>query len=698
MIWLDTETFSETPINHGTYRYAADAEVMIVTYAFDDGPVNLWDVTTGTKMPGDLEYALLDTDDLITAHNVMFDRTILNYSRNLRVKIALARWRCTMVRALAHSLPGKLDLLCEILNVSQDKAKLKTGKELINLFCKPRPKNAKIRRANRFTHPDEWARFKDYATMDIEAMRVVASKLPAWNYRDGELALWHLDQRINDRGFCVDIDLAQAAIRTVERAQKALAKQTQEMTNDEVQAATQRDAMLTHILAEYGIDLPNMQKSTLERRVQDPDLPVELRELLAVRLQATTSSTSKYAALTRSVSDDARMRGTLQFGGANRTCRWAGRVFQPQNMPRPSLHQDEIDAGIEDIKIDCADLIHDNVMELVSNSIRGVIIAPKGRKLCVADLANIEGRKLAWLADEQWKLQAFRDYDTITGYDSKGEPIRKGPDLYNLAYARAFKIDPSEVTKAQRQIGKVMELALGYQGGVGAFVTFATVYGLDLEQLAVSAWDTIPADVMEETHSFVEWYDKQGNAITFAISHDARIVCDALKRMWRRAHPNTSELWPDVENACIRAVLNPGTTEVVRALKIKCDGAWLRIRLPSGRYLCYPSPRVRDNKLSYMGVNQYTRKWQRIHTYGGKIIENVDQASSRDVLAHGMPLAEQAGYELVLTVHDELITEAPDSDEFSWQGLARCMSTVPAWAPGLPLAAAGFEALRYRKD
>jgi DNA polymerase len=688
VIWLDTETFSEVPIKHGTYKYAENAEVMIVTYAFaDDDPVQCWDVTSGKPMPGDLEYMLLDTDEPITAHNAMFDRAVTRISRNMKLKLDLQRWRCTMVRALAHSLPGALGALCEILQVDQDKQKLKTGRDYIHLFCKPRPKNAKIRRADRTTHPVEWAGFLEYARYDIEAMRVVARKLPAWNYRDEELALWHLDQRINDRGFAVDVDLATAAIRAVDRAQKGLAARTVDLTGGEVCSATQRDKLLTHILAAYGVDLPDMQSSTLERRIQDPDLPLELRELLAVRLQSCTSSVSKYRSLLNGVSDDGRLHGTLQFNGALRTGRWAGRVFQPHNLMRPTLKQHVIDDGIESILADVADLVTDNVMELAANAMRGSIIAPPGKKLVVADLANIEGRMLAWLAGEGWKLKAFADYDQGIG-----------SDLYKLAYAKAFRVEPESVEYVQRQIGKVMELMLGYEGGVGAFVTGAATYGFDIEEMAEGAFDTLPGDVTDEAAGFLEWTVKQKRP-TFGLSDRAFIVCDSFKRLWRRAHPMTVDLWAAVKEAVQKAVYDPGKTFTVRLLKVGCDGAWLRIRLPSGRYLCYPSPRVaNDGQISYMGVSQYSRKWTRLTTYGGKLVENITQAAARDVLAQNMQPAEAAGYELVLTVHDEYLTETPDTDAYTSDGLCAIMATNPPWAGGLPLAASGFECRRYRKD
>ncbi|HBQ5672356.1 TPA: DNA polymerase [Klebsiella pneumoniae] len=684
ILWGDLETFCNIPINNGTHAYAEGVEVMLFAWAIGDEPVSVWDLTAGEPIPSRLRKAIADPDTILFFHNSHFDRTVLRHAMP-ELAPPVERWRDTMVQALAHSLPGALGALCEVLGVPQDKAKDKEGKSLIQLFCKPRPKNSKLRRATSKTHPVEWQRFVAYAGLDIEAMREVYKRLPKWNYQGAELALWHRDQRINDHGVCMDVQLAQAAIEAVDLEQKRLAKRTQVMTDGEVQAATQRDAMIKHIVESYGVELPDMQRSTLERRIADPDLPTPVKELLAIRLQASTTSTSKYKSLMKGISSDGRLRGTLQFCGASRTGRWAGRLFQPQNLPRPTLKQERIDEGIEALKSGCADLLFDNVMELTSSALRGCIMAPAGKKLVVSDLSNIEGRKLAWLAGEQWKLAAFRQYDEGTG-----------PDLYKLAYAKAFNITPEEVTKYQRQIGKVMELGLGFGGGVAAFLTFALVYGLDLEELATAAMPNIPRDVQREAKS---WYDESvKRKATYGLSERVFIACDSLKRLWRRAHPETCDFWYQLERTVRAAIATPKKTLYCGYLKVRRDGAWLRIQLPSGRALCYPSPSIEKGNITYMGINSYSRKWQRLKTYGGKLVENVTQAAARDVLAGNMPLIENAGYSIVLTVHDEVICEAPDTDDYTDAALSSLLSTNPEWAPDIPLNAGGFEAYHYRKD
>ncbi|HCB0229272.1 TPA: DNA polymerase [Klebsiella variicola subsp. variicola] len=684
ILWGDLETYCEVPITNGTHAYAEGVEVMLFAWAIGDEPVSVWDLTAGEPIPSRLRKAIADPDTLLYFHNSHFDRTVLRHAMP-ELAPAVERWRDTMVQALAHSLPGALGALCQVLGVPQDKAKDKEGKSLIQLFCKPRPKNSKLRRATSKTHPVEWQRFVAYAGLDIEAMREVYKRLPKWNYQGAELALWHRDQQINDRGVCMDVQLAQAAIEAVDQEQKRLAKRTRVMTDGEVQAATQRDAMIKYIVESYGIELPDMQRSTLECRIADPDLPSPVKELLAIRLQASTTSTSKYKSLMKGISSDGRLRGTLQFCGASRTGRWAGRLFQPQNLPRPTLEQERIDEGIEALKSGCADLLFDNIMELTSSALRGCIMAPAGKKLVVSDLSNIEGRKLAWLAGEAWKLDAFRQYDEGAG-----------PDLYKLAYARAFNISHEDVTKYQRQIGKVMELGLGFGGGVAAFLTFALVYGLDLEELATAALPNIPRDMQREAKS---WYDESvKRKATYGLSERVFIACDSLKRLWRLAHPETCDFWYQLERTVRAAIATPKKTLYCGYLKVRRDGAWLRIQLPSGRALCYPSPTIEKGNITYMGINSYSRKWQRLKTYGGKLVENVTQAAARDVLAGNMPLIEDAGYSIVLTVHDEVICEAPDTDDYTDAALSSLLSTNPTWAPDIPLNAGGFKAYSYRKE
>jgi DNA polymerase len=689
-LWFDTETYSEVDLfKAGTHAYAEDpsAEIILAQWAIDDDEPVVEDLTGRQAPSAELIAHLLDDEVEIVAHFSHFDRTMIRHCWGLDVPPD--RWRDTGVKALAHGLPGGLDKIGHVLKLEADQAKDKRGKELIQLLCKPRPKNHTLRRATRETHPTEWAEFVQYSHRDIVAMRAIDRKLPSWNYRPGhpELALWHLDQRINDRGFAVDVGLAHAAIAAVKDAQADLKEQISEATDGVLTSASRRDQMLVYILAEYGVSLPDMKADTLRRRIEDPELPDAVKLLLAIRLESTKTSTAKYNSLVRAVSADGRLRNTMQFAGAQRTARWAGRLFQPQNMPRPDMDADDIGLGILALKAGCADILGD-VMRLTANAVRGCIIAPPGKKLCIADLANIEGRGLAYLAGERWKLKAFAEFDQGIG-----------ADLYKLAYARAFNTDPADATGQKRQIGKVMELGLGYGGGVAAFITFAVVYRMDLDALADAVHDSAPAEWLEKAREMLAWFKKKKRS-TLGLSEHVWVACEALVLMWRAAHPNTQALWEAADDAVRQAIARPGETFTIgEHLRARVDGAWLRLRLPSGRYLCYTQPEVSEKgEISYMGVDQYTRQWKRVKTYGGKLIENCTQAFARDIMAANMQPIEDVGYEIVLSVHDELLTETPDTDDFNHEGLSALLSAVPPWAAGIPLAAAGFETYRYRKD
>lgn len=701
ILFIDTETFSPVPIIHGTARYSTQVEIMIVTWAVDDGPIHLWDATRSDALPDGLEKAFQESD-IIMAHNAYFDRSVIQaapWYPQIRQFAKLTKWRCTMAMALAHGLPGKLEHLCAIFKIDPLERK-KEGKDLIHLFCKPQSTTKS--RATYKTHPAEWREFCGYAKNDISAMRAIYKKMPKWNNSVFETALWHLDQTINDRGVACDTEFARAAVLAITKEQKLLGEHTMEIlverageTSDEhakevaqgpARRTTQRDWLLGYLLLEYGVDLPDLRADTVERRLEDPELPEFVKDLLRIRLQASKSSSSKYKRLL-SMEVAGRLYGTLQYCAANRTGRWGGRGFQPQNLPRPSHKAAEIERGIAAAKADCLDLVTDNVMAMASSALRGAIIAAPGKKLVISDLSNIEGRKLAWLASEQWKLAAFAAFDSDDGQD-----------LYKVSYGRAFGVAPETVEKDsdERQIGKVMELALGYEGGVGAFVTMAVTYGVDLELMSKKALPAIPALTLREAEGVWRWAQQQKR--TLGLTCEVYIVCEALKRLWRNAHPNTVQFWEDLKVSALLAIQNPNTVfKAGEHIAFDRVGAWLRMRLPSGRYLCYPDPKADGGKISYVGVNTYSRKWGRISTYGGKLAENATQASSRDIMAYAMFSAEKAGYPLVLTIHDELMTEVPDQEQYSDKELSAILATNPAWAQGLPLAADGSTKYRYGK-
>lgn len=357
-LWLDCETYSECDLKaHGTHRYAEHeaTEIMIVQWAVDDDDPVVEDLTG--RRPPSMQLGLLLVDPTVTvvAHNSVFDRTLIR--RVWGIDVPIERWRDTMVKGLAHSLPGALGKIGAILGLDEDKQKDKRGTQLIHLFCKPQPAGRKVPRATRATHPAEWAEFLEYSRQDIISMRAIDRAMPSWNSGGFELALWHLDQRVNDRGFLIDLDLARAAIAATNDEKARLKAETQEATNDLVDGPSKRDDLLAFILSEYGVDLPDMKADTLRRRLEDPELPEGVKLLISIRLEATKTSTAKYQALVKATSADGRLRNTLQFAGATRTGRWAGRLFQPQNLARNSMSKEDIEMGIEALKGGFADLL-----------------------------------------------------------------------------------------------------------------------------------------------------------------------------------------------------------------------------------------------------------------------------------------------------------------------------------------------------
>ncbi len=648
-LYLDLETYCEVPITHGTHRYAEEAEVLLVALAVDDLPTGVWDTQFRPTWKRDLQ-SLIDDADTIVIHNSHFDRTIL---RHQGVDVPVEKIRDTMVQALSHSLPGSLGMLCDVLGVPTDKAKDKAGKKLIHLFTKPRPKNMKLRRADRASHPAEWAEFIEYARLDVDATRDIYGRLPTWNNSRGERNLWRIDQRVNDRGIAIDLGLAGAALRAFRRTSGTLAARAADLTNGMVKSATQRSATVNYLRRMHFVETTDLTKKTVSALLKT-DLDPVARELLEIRQQAAATSPAKYKVLLDATSSDGRLRGTLQFCGASRTGRDAGRIFQPQNLPRPTMDADVIETGIAAMKLDCEDLLFDNVTDLCSSAVRGCLIAPAGRKLVIADLSNIEGRVLAWLAGEDWKVEAFYDFDRGVGHD-----------LYVVAYAKGFNVDPELVVEnkktgdgSMRQYGKTMELACGYQGGVGAFRTM-------------------------------------GGPAVEAMTDDE---IQPLVSAWRKAHSNVVKLWYGVEAAAKAAIRRPDDLTFYDKLQFDMKDGWLRIKLPSDRYLSYRNAKIEEGRITFEGVNQFTKKWERIETYGGKLVENIVQAVARDVFMTGMVGAEEHGYEVCIRVHDELITEVPDTPEYNVPQLASIMATNPSWAVGLPLAAAGFSCYRYRKD
>lgn len=757
-LFLDTETFSGVDLKKvGAYAYAEHptTEIMICTYAIDEGRVQTWDATESPTMPRELRKALRQVSrkkaKIVMANGLLFDRLVIR--EKWGIDLPVSQVEDTMIMAFRHALPGSLDMQCQVLGVDAEHAKDKAGKALIKRFCKPTPKTYKIRRYTRETHPEEWAKFLRYAALDIIAMREVYWRIPDWGNTPKEDEILLIDQLINDRGFYVDVDLANAAIKAVQAHKEELKEEAWERFGGKL---TGNDFLpiLRDIAPAFTIH--NAQKSTLNDLLEDPDFPDEGKALIEMRLGASSTASTKYNPLVNGLSADGRRRGCLQYGGAKRTLRWAGKGFQPQNLARGEYSDDHegkikrregesdvafwvrshmLTNGINSLLRGTAHWAYD-ISKLTASTVRGCIIPAKGKKFVVADYSNVEGRGLAWIAGEKTALMVFR----------------AGRDIYCETAGKMFGLDPEYIKanrKDLRQIGKACELGLGYGGGVAAFLQFAKNLGLDLYAMADVMKGTFPDHIWAAAKRGYEYArineakrppkpGKKDERPTYILPKNVWLTCDAIKRMWREAHPKTVAFWAELEDAVLCAIRNPGKAywaganvrpDGKKALKIvrtkakhdptfdeerddpNAAGWWLKIELPSGRIMSYPGialsvtteidedtgKKRTSTRIKYQGENQTTRQWGFQYTYGGKLTENIVQALCRDILAWSMPGVEAAGYEIVLSVHDELITEVPDTDDYTTEELCALMCDLPIWAKGFPLAAEGDIMYRYRK-
>lgn len=757
-LFLDTETFSGVDLKKvGAYAYAEHptTEIMICTYAIDEGRVQTWDCTESPTMPRELRKALRRVSrkkaKIVMANGLLFDRLVIR--EKWGIDLPVCQIEDTMIMAFRHALPGSLDMQCQVLGVDAEHAKDKAGKALIKRFCKPTPKTYKIRRYTRKTHPEEWAKFLRYAALDIIAMREVYWRIPDWGNTPKEDEILLIDQLINDRGFYVDVDLARAAIKAVQAHKEELKEEAWERFGGKL---TGNDFLPALRDLAPAFTIHNAQKSTLNDLLEDPDFPDEGKVLIEMRLGASSTASTKYNPLVNGLSSDGRRRGCLQYGGAKRTLRWAGKGFQPQNLARGEYSDDHegkikrregesdvafwvrshmLTNGINSLLRGTAHWAYD-ISKLTASTVRGCIIPAKGKKFVVADYSNVEGRGLAWIAGEKTALMVFR----------------AGRDIYCETAGKMFGLDPEYIKanrKDLRQIGKACELGLGYGGGVAAFLQFAKNLGLDLYAMADVMKGTFPDHIWAAAKRGYEYArineakrppkpGKKDERPTYILPKNVWLTCDAIKRMWRESHPKTVAFWAELEDAVLCAIRNPGKAywaganvrpDGKKALKIvrtkakhdptfdeerddpNAAGWWLKIELPSGRIMSYPGialsvtteidedtgKKRTSTRIKYQGENQTTRQWGFQYTYGGKLTENIVQALCRDILAWSMPGVEAAGYEIVLSVHDELITEVPDTDDYTTEELCALMCDLPIWAKGFPLAAEGDIMYRYRK-
>lgn len=698
-LFVDTETYGTVNLKkYGLDRYLNGdvIECLIVTYALGEQPVSVWDVTSGASMPSEFEDYMLDERIRKTAHNAPFDKKILQTTLGLETD--WSAWHCTMSQAYSHGLPGSLEALGPTLGLPMEMRKLKRGAELIQLFCVYHKGKA---RATRETHPDEWREFLDYARQDTEALREIYRRLPKVNYQGDHLKLWAADQRINERGFYIDQELCTAVVELREEMKAKTDAEIEELTDGRITAGTQRERIQHELIGEHGLWMLDLRRDTMEEALADPNLPPEVRKLLELRMQSSLTSLSKYERALERVGPDGRMRDTLQFSGAGRTGRAAGRGVQPHNMARPNRDREEIEEQIVPAILDgTLPQKYTDLHLACQDALRSMITAEPGCELVAADWSNIEGRCVAWEAGEHWKLQAFVENDA-------GE----GPDLYNILYARLFSKKVEDVEKPERQKGKAFELAFGYGGGVGACVTAASSYGVDLKELARVACDAAPSAIYSKAER--NWERAFIRGEDFLLEPEVYIGCDIAKQMYRRTNPKITQLWWDVERAVKWAIERPGSLQFAARCRIWCTPKYLVVELPSKRRLLYAQPKLRTTveydddseelvrRISITYKHATAKHWKRTYSYGGKLVENITQAIANDVLRAALLRADEDGWPVILHVHDEIVAEVPVAVQplgYDLPDLIALMERPLWWAEGLPLKAAGYKALRYRKD
>ena len=636
----------------GAFRYmeAADFEILLIAFAWDDGPVNVVEPRKAYKDSPEYDYmAYVDVQDIVdalldpavvkVAHNSAFERAA--FTRWLGKDMPPEQWEDTMILAAYNGLPMSLDNAGAALQLPEQK--MAEGKRLINYFCKPCAKTiANGGRTRNLPHhaPDRWATFCEYCRRDVEVMQTIYYRLNSYPVTDFEREVWALDARINERGVLVDMDLAQAAIDVDEAFKAEHLEELQQLTGLDNPNSV---AQLKEWLEGVGLSVDSLNKATVAE-LKRAAIDVTTRRVLELRSLLGKTSTKKYEAMVNAAGDDHRVRGITQYYGAGRTGRWAGRLVQLQNLPQN--HLDDIGTVREIVRardLDTLELLYDSVPDVLSQLIRTAFVAKSGHTFLVSDYAAIEARVIAYLAGEKWRMDVFAE----------------GGDIYCSSASQMFKVPVVKhgVNGHLRQKGKVAELACGYGGGVAALKAFG-------------------ADKMGLTES--EMKD--------------------IVTQWRAASPTIPKLWRDVEKAAVRALENPGRTFTIPCgVKYYKDADALRCRLPSGRVLTYWGAYLdKDGKICFMGQNQTTRKWEKTDTWGGKLVENIVQAVARDCLAVAMVRLDKASYKIVFHVHDEVVIEAPDGSR--WKDAADIMGEPIDWAPGLLLRGDGYETKFYMKD
>lgn len=692
MLLLDFETRGVNTFAQGTDNYVRVSEPLLCAYAVDDGPVKIWRIYEGDTVPSDLNTALSDPAVEIWAHNAAFDyNAMLAWGWGERYPLTFDRVRCSMIVAHANRLPGALGDLCKALQVSEGYAK-KDGNKLINLFCSPANSDGQFR--DYFKYPEEWEDFIAYAIADVKAMRECLRLMPAV-VTPMEWTLYAHTLEMNRRGVNIDRELANAIMVGSEAIKHSLKKKAATTVGDPYFNLNSQKAV-HDMLKGFGVVLEDMRRGTVERFLGTTAaqmlVPPRVLGVLADMLNAKKAAPAKAAAFVKYASPDNRMRHLINFGAAG-TGRDTSKGPQLQNMARPMLLGPHLsmEQASDYVKRGAVELMFDEPMQLLADTVRGIITPQAGRKLCVADLSSIEGRVLPWLAQDVKEVHYFRDLDAgVVKYDG-----------YHLAYATAFGVDPNTVSKEQRTIGKPISLACGFGGSVGALMSFAAVYDIDVDDMANKARQAADPALWDECAQSYEWF--LSKELTYGLSVETWTGCYYIIKAWRRNRGVTQALWQNCESSFRNAINHPGTIfGMAHRTFVQSSNGWVFVQLPSGRMLVYPHAHEAEasngrRQLAYAGVNPFTRKWGTTYTYGGKLAENITQAVARDVMMYSIPAIEQAGYPIVLRVHDELVTEPIDHPQYTGEHLARMMATNHSWCPDLPLNAVGEDLYRYQK-
>lgn len=651
ILHIDLETYSSVDLKKsGLYRYvqSPDFEILLFAYAYDDGPVQVIQPAAGEQIPEKVIYDLRNPEVLKMAYNAAFEFYCLS-----KFYITWpAQWQCTMIHALYCGYPRSLAAAGDALGLPRDRKKLGTGKALIRFFCvpcKPTVKNGQRTRNLPAHDPERWKLFVEYCRQDVVTERTIENRLAAYPVPGSEWDLWRLDLLINMYGAATDRELVSGALAISREAGEELKEKARDITGlDNPNSVAQLKAWIER---NTGLEIDSLNKQTVADILSDKSGSDAVLEMLKIRQELCKTSVKKYETMEACMCEDGRIRGLLQFYGANRTGRWAGRLVQVQNLPRNYIGT--LDTARELVKsrnTEAVKLIYGNVPDTLSQLIRTAFVPASGCHYAVADFSAIEARVIAWLSGESWRMEVFQTHGKI----------------YEASAANMFGVPQDSIVKgnpnyALRAKGKIAELALGYGGSTGALISMGALrMGLTEDELP------------------------------------------EIVQRWRGSNRRICGFWRQVQSAAEEAVTYGVITALDKGVVFSRDPDYLIITLPSGRSLYYNRPGVEKNEagrdtLYFYGVD---KKWTKIRTWGGKLVENIVQAVARDLLANALQNLHAAGYRICFHIHDEVVMEIPDSDfGRNLEDAVRLMCTLPPWAAGLPLNADGFDhAAYYKKD